>query len=153
MLIRYRRVPPGTRGFTLIELMIITAILGILVVVALPNFAAYRDKSNIAVGLRVGTAVRAALASYAADSPGNLYPLTIADYGALTTIVNIHGGQLKNTEQEMGVEFLHYNLVDADGNGDNESYAMSFVVSGVPRTQLGWCIVVAPEGVSKCEPE
>ena len=35
----------NAKGFTLIELMIVIAIIGILMAIAIPNFIAYRDKS------------------------------------------------------------------------------------------------------------
>jgi type IV pilus assembly protein PilA len=41
-----RRSPKGPSGFTLIELMIVVAILGVLVAVAIPNFMRYQAKAK-----------------------------------------------------------------------------------------------------------
>jgi len=40
------RVPKGSQGFTMIELMIVVAIIGILVAVAIPNFMTYQAKAR-----------------------------------------------------------------------------------------------------------
>ncbi len=61
------RVPKGSQGFTLIELMIVVAILGILVAIAIPNFLTYQAKARQAEvkSMLAGTFMAATTVMYA----------------------------------------------------------------------------------------
>ena len=68
-----------SKGFTLIELMIVIAIIGILAAIAIPNFLAYRDKAFCGQGEHDATNTLASLSSYFADP----------DHTSVPTITNL----------------------------------------------------------------
>ena len=63
-----------TVGSTLMELMVVVAIIASLAAMAVPTFITYRDKSRVTQVVGSSEAIRAALASYAAGNSQNTIP-------------------------------------------------------------------------------
>ena len=78
MTLRKLRINASEEGFTLIELMIVIAIIGILAAIAIPNFIAYRNKAFCS----------------AAESDANAVASDIGDYFAIPAHTNITVGDI-----------------------------------------------------------
>lgn len=96
------RLNANEKGFTLIELMIVIAIIGILAAIAIPNFIAYRNKSYCSMTESDANSVAAAISDYFSIpsnttisnaslagltlSNGNTFSITSADPNVSITI-------------------------------------------------------------------
>jgi len=80
-------LPKTQKGFTLIELMIVVAIVGILAGIAIPNFLNLKDKAIWGTARANVDVIRSALASYASEKFDNFYPVGTLDFAGMRTVL------------------------------------------------------------------
>ena len=132
------------KGFTLVELMIVVAIIGVLAAVAIPKFADMLEKSREGATKGNLSAIKSAVSNYYADQQGN-YPVALDTASYVISSVTYPAFLPAYIEQLPGVKVTGKNSANAGVPGPGKNAATSAQVTtgthGAPAfagTGVGW---------------
>ncbi len=120
------------QGFTLIELMIVVAIIGILAAIAIPAYKDYTIRAKVSEGVQLSAAAKLGVAEYV-ESEG-IWPVTNAEAG-VATAASIYGNYTLSVT--VGTDGVITILYDDGGTVDAPTEIEGDVMVLTPTTTGG----------------
>ncbi len=138
------------KGFTLIEIIIALAIVGILSATAALTFNSFKNKSILSAGFASASSLRASLITYACSSPEGSYPEKIGSWKELVTICRESGSTIQDSSLEAGFkDWIKYTPINPDGDDKIEDFTLLLRLTGISNTTPGSQIQVTSSDIIK----
>ena len=130
------------QGFTLIELMIVVAIIGILAAIAIPAYQDYTIRSQVTEGLNLAGAAKAAVAeSY---SQTGIAPLNRTEAGMSVNAIDTNGKYVTSVEVTNGVITITYGGTPQQANAVIAGQTLELVPYETTDKSVVWQCGAAP---------
>lgn len=126
------------KGFTLIELMIVVAIIGILAAIALPAYQDYTIRTKVSEGLTLAAAARTAVAeTYATTNSGGIAAYT----GTGNSPAGSYGYEYEAGTNVASIAIAEIANVQAPAAGEGK---ITITYAGQLATALGQPVILTP---------
>ena len=130
-------------GFTLIELMIVIAILGILIAIALPAYMDYTIRTKVTEGLSVAARIKTSVSAYRLSS--GLFPANNGQAG----IGSISTTYVQSLDvQPGGVLLITYQNIDPAADGKTLTLTPTLTAGGTGGIVQWACAPGSSNGIS-----
>ena len=134
------------RGFTLIELMIVVAIIGILAAIAIPAYQTYTIRAQIAEGLNLTEGAKTAIWDFYAQH--GKYPSSNASAGMLSP-QSIQGNYVQSLDIASGGAYPGRVEITFGNHANAKIAGKTLYLSGSPGSDsLLWTCTTSPGGTA-----